>query len=68
MDAPRAGTILLAVVAAGFVAGLAVGLFHYVATEPVIERAIRNIPDFPKAGIHMPHGKSNALGQRGALV
>jgi predicted cobalt transporter CbtA len=32
--------MLLAVVAAGFVAGLAVGLFHYVATEPVIERAI----------------------------
>ena len=40
MSSPRAGTILLAVVAAGFLAGLVAGLFHYVATEPVIERAI----------------------------
>ncbi len=40
MDRLGAGTILLAVVAAGLLAGLAVGLFHYVATEPVIEQAI----------------------------
>ncbi len=40
MESPRAGAILLAVVAAGLLAGLAVGFFHYVATEPVIERAI----------------------------
>jgi hypothetical protein len=37
---PRAGTIILAVIAAGLLAGLVVGLFHYVATEPVIEQAI----------------------------
>jgi hypothetical protein len=40
MERLGAGTILLAVVAAGLLAGLAVGLFHYVATEPVIEQAI----------------------------
>jgi hypothetical protein len=37
---PRASTILVAVIAAGLLAGLVVGLFHYVATEPVIEQAI----------------------------
>src|SRR5438045_6153021 len=40
MDKSGVGTILLAVVAAGLLAGLVVGLFHYVATEPVIEQAI----------------------------
>ncbi len=40
MQTPRTSTILLAVIAAGLLAGLVVGLFHYVATEPVIEQAI----------------------------
>ena len=40
MAATRTSTILLTVIAAGLLAGLVVGLFHYVATEPVIEQAI----------------------------
>lgn len=40
VDRSGVGAILLAVAAAGMLAGLVAGVFHYVATEPVIERAI----------------------------
>src|SRR5262245_65217599 len=64
---PRAGTVLLAIVAAGLRAGLVVGLFHYVATEPVIEQAITLESSAHPDGADEPPVVSRET-QRGGLI
>jgi hypothetical protein len=68
MDTARTGSILLAVVAAGLLAGLVVGLFHYIATEPVIERAIAVEESAHPAGEHETPVVSRDVQRVGLIV
>jgi hypothetical protein len=68
MNTPSTNSILLAVIAAGLVAGILTGLFHYVATEPVIDAAIEQESLLHAAEPEEPEVVSRDVQRTGGIV